>query len=76
MITRSNHSKQNNSTLTREALDSGGCLRFGKYKGQLAYDIARKDPKYLQWLADEVEGIDEKDRELLLQLLETYGRGK
>lgn len=57
----------------RECLDSGGCLLFGKYRGRSAYDIARSDPKYLQWLADEVEDIDEKDRELLLQLLETYG---
>lgn len=64
------------SLLTREWLDSGGCFTIGKYKGELAYDIALTDSSYIRWIIESVENIDDQDRELLSSLLKTCGRGK
>ncbi len=66
--------KNKKPKLTRECLDSNGCLLFGKYRGQSAYDIVRKDSQYLTWLIDEVEDLDEQDREIISQLLNQYGK--
>jgi hypothetical protein len=41
----------------KDWLDSSGRFVFGKYAGELAYSIARRDPSYLRWIVDEVEDL-------------------
>lgn len=39
----------------REQLESDGVMLIGKYAGQTAAEIAKVDPGYLFWLADQIE---------------------
>lgn len=57
-----------------EWLDSGGNLLIGKYKGESSYDISRSDPSYIRWIIENVDNMNEHDRELLSQLLAQRGR--
>jgi hypothetical protein len=54
---------------SRSVIDHSGRLRIGKYKGELAFDISRSDPKYLRWMLDTVDGMDKSDAEMIEMLL-------
>ncbi len=54
---------------TREWISSSGLFRFGKHKDEPIEEVLKDDPRYIQWIIDEVENIDEGDRSMLSTLL-------
>jgi hypothetical protein len=56
-------------TTTRRWLADDGAFLFGKYKGELAEDVASEDSGYVRWAVDTVEDMDEGDRDVLTALL-------
>lgn len=38
--------------------DLDTCLLFGKYKGYTIQEIIKKDPEYLAWAIDEIDGFE------------------
>lgn len=76
IVTRNRNTNDIKDSDAREWLDQSGCFLFGKYKGELAEDIADTDPRYIRWIIDSIEDISEEDRELLQQYLSWRGRGR
>lgn len=60
----------------RSLITQSGTLAFGKYKGSLAYTIARTDPDYLRWALDTIEDLDPDDVEMVETLLAQVGNDK
>lgn len=58
----------------KDWLNKSGAFKFGKHKGQLAEDVAKSDPGYLEWIVNECEDVSDEDREILHQLLTQLGR--
>lgn len=50
-------------------IDSEGRLLHGKHKGELAESVAVSDHSYIRWLVDNIENMNEEDREILSSLL-------
>lgn len=48
-------------------LDSDGKFLLGKHKGSLAERVVTTDHSYIQWLVDNVENMNEEDREILFR---------
>lgn len=59
----------NNNYVDVNWLDSEGRLLIGKYKGQLAESVAISDYAYIRWIIDNIETMNEEDREILSSLL-------
>lgn len=55
----------------KDFLSESGTFLFGKHKGELAENVARDDPGYVQWIVRECEDCSDEDREVLSSLL-TY----
>lgn len=60
----------------KSLITQSGTLAFGKYKGSLAYTIARTDPDYLRWALGNIEDLDPEDVELVETLLAQAGNDK
>lgn len=60
----------------RRWLDNDGRFLIGKHKGELAEEVAVEDPSYVNWVVEEVEDIDDTDRETLDACLSFRDRGR
>jgi len=50
---------------SREWLDLDGCFIFGKHQGKSVEEVWREDRNYLHWIIENVEDIDNGDREII-----------
>lgn len=64
------------SSVGRSWLDKSGCFLFGKHEYRMPEDVMRDDPEYIRWVVEEVEDVDEEDREVLSACLAYRGRGR
>jgi hypothetical protein len=57
------------SASTRMWLDEEGRFLFGKHEGEMAEDVAHRDPDYLRWIVFDAEDVADEDRKVMEQLL-------
>lgn len=50
-------------------LDENGFFLFGKHSDEEVNDVAQEDSPYLHWILDNVDDIDEEDREVIKSAL-------
>lgn len=63
----------NHFTDNSKWLDHDGRFLKGKYKGESADDVVEENPNYIRWVVEEVESLDDEDRETLQYLLDSRG---
>jgi uncharacterized protein (DUF3820 family) len=45
-------------------------IKFGKYRGQLWIDVVSNDPRYIEWLINNVEFMTEAEKKTLSEAIE------
>ena len=47
-------------------------IRFGKYKGQLWIDVISNDPKYIEWVIENVDFLLEVEKQTLSEAVDIH----